>query len=131
MNDTTDAKSPSPPHGISGLDAEGLVLRDEHIVNTGFFPGNPDMDRMLAMITALTGELAILRARLDTHERLAASGGFDRARVENYAPTEAELAERMADDQAMIARVFRPVADELDRLLEDPAIHKSLIGSNR
>lgn len=126
----TDPQSP-PAHGIAGLDAEGLVVRESASTGAGFFPGNPDMDRVLAMITALTGEIAILRARLDTHERLAASGSFDRARVEGYVPTAAELAERMADDQAMIARVFRPVADELDRLLEDPAVQKSLIGSNR
>lgn len=126
----TDLQTPAA-HGIPGLDAEGLVVRESANAAPGFFPGNPEMDRLLAMITALTGEIAILRARLDTHERLAANGSFDRARVEGYAPTPAELAERMADDQAMIARVFRPVADELDRLLDDPAIQKSLIGSQR
>jgi hypothetical protein len=118
-----------PPHGIPGLDAEGLVIRESATAGSGFFPGNPEVDRLLAMITALTGEIAILRARLDTHERLAANGSFDRASVEAYVPTATELAERMADDQAMIARVFRPVADELDRLLADSATQKSLIGS--
>ncbi len=126
----SDSPAAAAAHGIPGLDAEGLVLREKG-ADTGFFPGNPDVDRLLAMITALTGEIAILRARLDTHERLAARGSFDRAAVEAYVPTPGELAERMADDQATIARVFRPVADELDRLLDDAVVQKSLIGSPR
>jgi len=120
-----------PSNDLPYFDDEGLVIRAPKSADTGFIAGNPDMDRMLAMVTALTGEIAILRARLDTHERLAATGPFDRARVEQFVPSAEQLAERLADDQAMIARVFRPVADELDRLLDDPALQKSLIGSQR
>ena len=73
----SDSPAPAAAHGIPGLDAEGLVLREKG-ADTGFFPGNPDVDRLLAMITALTGEIAILRARLDTHERLAARAVISR-----------------------------------------------------
>ena len=116
---------------MTELDPEGLVFRDDPRKRSSFFAAQADIGRLLGMITALTGEIAMLRARLDTHERLAAAGGFDRSKVEAYQPDAAALAERMADDQAMIGRVFKPLADELDRLLEDPVVQKTLLEIDR
>ena len=109
-------------------EVEGLLFREDAQQRSEFFSERADVGRLLEMVTALTGEIAMLRARLDTHERLAASGkGFDRAAVEAYRAPPEVFAERMQDDQAMIARVFRAVADELDRLAEDPGVQKVLM----
>ena len=116
---------------MTELDPEGLVFRDDPSKRSAFFAGQADVGRLLGMITALTSEIAMLRARLDTHERLAAEGGFDRAKVESYRPDATALAERMTDDQAMIGRVFKPLSDELDRLLEEPAVQKTLLETHR
>ena len=46
---------------------------------------NPDVDKLLSMIMALTGELAIARDRIDTIERVAATKGlFSSDDIENF-----------------------------------------------
>lgn len=50
-----------------------------------YFFDDPNVDKLLAMIMALAGEVSVLRERLDTHERLAAVGKRpSAAEVENY-----------------------------------------------
>ena len=97
---------------------EGLIYRENPDQPTAFFP-SPDTDRLLAVISALTAELVVLRSRLDTHERLAATGGFDRLRVEAFEPDAAAAAERHAETQAIVRRVFHVYAAEADRLARD------------
>lgn len=107
---------------------EGLIFREDAQHRSEFFSERADVGRLLEMVTALTGEIAILRARLDTHERLAASGsGFDHARVEAYRAPSDVLAYRMQQDQEMIARVFRAVTEEIDRLASDADVRKVLM----
>ena len=36
-----------------------------------YFFDDPDIDKLLAMIMALVGEVSVMRERMDTHERLA------------------------------------------------------------
>ncbi len=51
------------------------------------FHGDKAVDDLLAMIAALAGEVAVLRERLDTHERLAqARGVFTSREVESFEP---------------------------------------------
>ncbi len=81
-----------------------------------FFP-DPNLDKLVAMLMALVSEVAVLRERLDTHERLAevetwASG----AQVEAFEapdPVEAERAEWRED---YVGRIMRIITDELERL---------------
>jgi hypothetical protein len=69
-------------------------------------------DMLLAMVTALTGELAVLRERLDTAERLLdAAGVLPRATIETFEPDAAQTAEREALRKSLIGRVFRPLRD--------------------
>lgn len=73
-------------------------------------------DRLLAMVAALASELAVLRDRLDTFERLAdASGLVARAAIEDYHPDAAALADRDAQRQRLIAKIFRPLKDDAER----------------
>jgi uncharacterized membrane protein YdbT with pleckstrin-like domain len=96
------------------------------------FMRDPDVDKLLAMIMAMTGEIALLRGRLDTHERLLASGRpVTLETIESFTPDAAAEAAREAQRQAMLARVFRilSVAEtqaqqpEIDKLV-DYAIRK-------
>lgn len=73
-----------------------------------FFLENPESDKLLAMITALVGEVSVLRDRLDTHERLAAAGKVATPdEIEAYRPDEGVEDEREAQRAAMLERVFR------------------------
>lgn len=80
-------------------------------------PGqSPAEDRLLAMIAALTSELAVMRDRLDTVERLAeASGVVHRAAIEEFEPDPQAAQERDANRQRLIAKVFRPIKDDAER----------------
>jgi hypothetical protein len=101
------------------LESEGLALRPDAGRRPVFFD-TPDLDRIWAVMVAMAGEIAVLRARLDTHERLATGAGvFDRARVDAFRPDPTAAAERHADRQAIVERIFDPVVAELDSLLSD------------
>ncbi len=73
-------------------------------------------ERLLGMITALTGELAITRERLDTLERLVDSAGIvKREDIETFeaAPDQAE--QRHAIRYRLISKVFRPLRAAAER----------------
>jgi uncharacterized membrane protein YdbT with pleckstrin-like domain len=75
------------------------------------FMRDPDVDKLLAMIMAMTGEIALLRGRLDTHERLLAAGRLVTPEtIESFLPDAAAEAAREAQRQAMLTRVFRILA---------------------
>jgi hypothetical protein len=112
---------------MNELDEEGLSFRPDQARRENFFSAESNADRLLAMLSAATAELAVLRARLDTHERLsAARGGFGRADVESFAPSAEVMAERQADCQDIIRRVFEPLSAELGAQAEDPATPAAL-----
>ncbi len=70
------------------------------------------------MIVALTGEVAVLRERLDTYERLAAEGKLpDPSAIEAFEPDETLEYEREHDRQSLLSRVFRVIEAAPD---EDP-----------
>ncbi len=74
-------------------------------------PGvDPRVDTLLGMVMALTSEVAVLRDRLDAHERL----GADRqpvtpASVDDYLPDEAAQKARAARRTRLIEKVCRPL----------------------
>jgi hypothetical protein len=73
-----------------------------------FFFADPNTDKLLSMIAALAGEVAVLRQRVDTHERLAGQRGvFSAADVEAYAPAIEVSDERALWRQEFLQRVFR------------------------
>lgn len=94
------------------------------------FLRDPDVDKLLAMIMAATGEIALLRGRLDTHERLLASGQrVTPETIETFVPDAASENEREAQRQAILARVFRILAvaetqatqPDIEKLIDDAA----------
>jgi hypothetical protein len=73
-----------------------------------FFFADPNTDKLLSMIAALAGEVAVLRQRVDTHERLAGQRGvFSVADVEGYSPALEVSDERARWRQEFLQRVFR------------------------
>ena len=86
------------------------------------FFDNPDTDRLLAMILALSGELATVYERLDSLERvLERSGHLDRAAVEAFRPDDAATTDRMAWNEALVERVLRVISYELNTLRKQGA----------
>ncbi len=76
-----------------------------------FFMNDPDVDRLLAIVTALTAEVAVVRERLDTAEHLAVDGlPATPANIEAYQPDSRVEAAREAVRAAMLDRVFRVLA---------------------
>jgi hypothetical protein len=73
---------------------------------------DPDVDRLWSTLLALAGEVAVLRDRLDAHERLAGR----REAVDAYAPDPQAAAEREAERDALVARVLAPITLELEAL---------------
>jgi alkylhydroperoxidase family enzyme len=79
--------------------------------------GPADVDRVMAVLLALTSEVASLRERLDTHEQLAAAGTVaDPAHVEAYEADAAVEAAREAWRDAYLRRLFRVITEDVEAL---------------
>ncbi len=87
---------------------------------------DPALDRMLSMLMALTGEVSVLRERLDTVERLLEEkGSLSRGDIESYAPDREAAGERGALAREFIARVMRGVQQDMEAISQDePAIEE-------
>ena len=82
-----------------------------------YFFDDPATERVMAMLMAVTQELAVTRERLDTVERLLEqSGHLDRAAIETYAPEPEPATERAQATRAYIARVMRIVHQEMEAI---------------
>ena len=74
------------------------------------------MARLTAMVAALTSELAVVRERLDTVERLSESAGtFTQDQVEAFEPSREAEAERDALRRRTVEKVYRPLRDDAER----------------
>lgn len=81
-----------------------------------------DVGKVLSMVVALAGEVAVMRDRLDTVERLLDAGEpVTREALERYRPAEPVRAERDAWRQEFLSIVFRVLHEERDRLQRTPA----------
>lgn len=78
-----------------------------------WFYESREAERVLNVTMALAQEVAVMRARMDTTERLLeAKGLLARDEIEAYQPSKAEAAERGAWTQEFIARILRIVQQE-------------------
>ena len=81
---------------------------------------NEENDRMMAIITALAAEVSALRDRLDSHEALAEARRSPTSRaVESYRLSESRRQKREDERQAMLARVFRILLEDVERARQD------------
>jgi hypothetical protein len=76
-----------------------------------------DIDRVMAILLALVSEVAAIRDRVDTHERLADQGEApSRAKVESFLPDAEVDADRDAWRDAYIRRLFRVITEDIEVL---------------
>jgi hypothetical protein len=78
------------------------------------YSGDPQVDKLYAMVMALAGEVSVLRERIDTTERLLSMRGIlTSADIEHYQFDEAALAERENWRTKFLERVLRVVTEEV------------------
>jgi len=81
-----------------------------------YFDG-ADVDRLMAILLALVSEVASIRERLDTHERIGSQGDLQSVeRVEAYRPDPATEEAREAWRDAYIRRLFRVITEDVEAL---------------
>ena len=78
---------------------------------------DPAGDRLLSIVMALAGEVAVVKERLDTVERLLdAKGSITRADIEAYEPDRAAGHERGLMHREFAARILRGVQQDMESL---------------
>lgn len=85
---------------------------------------DPAIDRLMSIVMAVAGELAVTRERLDTIERLlAAKGTISRADIDAYKPDRDAGYERGLATREYIARILRGVQQDMEAIGEiDPPL---------
>ena len=98
---------------------EQLELQRKAKGKRPYYFSNPDVDKLLSMIMALTGELAIARDRVDTLERVAATKGlFSSEDIENFELDAKALEARASRHRQLLREVNRIIIGELEDLEE-------------
>ena len=101
---------------VSPTDTDLKRIRTAKGQRPYFFP-DPNLDKLVAMLMALVSEVAVLRERLDTHERLAeAETWASGAQVEAFEAPDQVDAERAEWREDYVGRIMRIITDELERL---------------
>lgn len=89
-----------------------------------YFLADPAVERVLNITMALAGEVAVMRERLDTLERLLQQQGvLDRAALEAYTPDPETATERQLWHAEFVARILRIVQQEMEAIA-DPTLNK-------
>lgn len=82
-----------------------------------FFLKDADVERVMAITMAVAQELAVMRERLDTIERLLdAKGTISRGDIEKYNPPKEIAEERGAWTQEYLARILRIYQQDIEAL---------------
>ena len=97
--------------------AEVLMAGDKSKGARPWFLESAETERVMNVAMAVATEVAVLRERLDTLERLLeAKGLIDRSAVEAYEPDEAAAEERQLWHARYAARILRIFQQELDAI---------------
>lgn len=79
------------------------------------FFNDPQIDKLLAIVMALAGEVSVLRERLDTVERVVeAKGLLSRQDIEAYTADDTAAPEREQWRAEYLARILRVIRQEQD-----------------
>ena len=80
-----------------------------------YFFDDPNVDKVVAMVMGLAGEVAVLHDRQDSLLRLLEARGLvSRAELESYVPNAAVAAERAAWREGFLGEVLRIIEIELE-----------------
>jgi hypothetical protein len=76
---------------------------------------DPAVDRVLGVVMELAAEVYVLRDRIHTLEQVLERNGVLRlADVESFEPSAAEREKRLAERDALVARILAPMTAEAD-----------------
>jgi len=82
-----------------------------------FFFDDPDVDKLLAMLMGLAGEVSVMRDRMDTMEHIAAERGlFNATDIESFEPNAEVMQQRADRRQEMLGEITRIVYSEIEGL---------------
>lgn len=83
--------------------------------------GDYNAERTLSIVMALAGEVAVVKERLDTVERLLdAQGTISRADIDAYRPTGDAAYERALATKEYVARIMRGMQQEMEAMQAAP-----------
>jgi hypothetical protein len=92
-----------------------------------YFFDDPAVERVLNITMAVAGEVAVMRERMDTIERLLeAKGLLTRAEIEAFEPDAAAAEQRQQWHAEYIARILRIVQQELEALT-NPELNQDVV----
>lgn len=82
-----------------------------------YFFRDPEVERVLSITMAVAGEVAVLRQRLDTVERLLEEkGSVTRADIEAFTPDASAAEDRGRWNQEYLARILRILQQEREAI---------------
>jgi hypothetical protein len=92
-----------------------LMAGDKSKGGRPYFFNDPAVERVLNISMAIATEVAVVRERLDTLERLLeAKGVLQQKEIEAFVPTDEQAEERQLWHARYAARILRIVQQELD-----------------
>ena len=96
---------------------EKIALQRKARGKRPYYFSNPDVDKLLSMVMALTGELAVTRDRIDTLERVASAKGlFSSDDIEAFELDEDAMQARAERHRTMLREVNRIIVGEIEDL---------------
>lgn len=96
---------------------EKIALQRKAKGKRPYYFSNPDVDKLLSMVMALTGELAVARDRMDTLERVASAKGlFSSDDIEAFELDEDAMQARAERHRTMLREVNRIIVGEIEDL---------------
>jgi|TARA_Y100000310_G_scaffold253669_1_gene260584 uncharacterized membrane protein YccC len=82
-----------------------------------YFFNDPTVEKVLSITMSVAGELAVMRERLDTIERLLEkNGSVSRDEIESYEPDDSAADERQRWHAEYIARILRIIQQEREAI---------------
>jgi hypothetical protein len=85
----------------------------------------PESDRLLSMLLALASDVAVLRERLDTVERLLdANGVVTRGDIEGFRPDAQAAYARGLQHRELVARLLRGVQQDMEGIGDEPSVEE-------
>jgi hypothetical protein len=108
--------NPSPSGRLGGA-ADVLMAGDKSKGARPYFFDEPAVERVMNISMAIATEVAVIRERMDTIERLLeAKGILKQSEIEAFNPTDEQAEERQLWHARYAARIMRIVQQELDAI---------------
>ena len=113
-------------HAIDPISLAGAKAKGKR----PYFFNDPDVERVLSITMAVAGELAVMRARLDSIEALLdARGHVSREDIEAFTPSAEQEAARSRWNQEYIARILRILQQEREAFAKPEDLSSEAAGN--